>query len=126
MENVKFELEFLFKASPFILYTFFTTPANLVRWFCDEVDIQDDRYTFGWNGSTERADLVEDIENEHLKFEWLDRDSDDDSTAFTISTSPMTGETVLLVTECCHPDEQEDQKIFLEDIIKKLRQETGS
>ena len=40
MERKKITIEFLLRASPAILYQFFTTPSNLVRWFCDGVDVQ--------------------------------------------------------------------------------------
>ena len=69
MNRVQIQHEFLFRASPTILYKFFTTPSSLVRWFCDEVDIQDDVFTFYWDGAAEVAELIDDIEEERLKFE---------------------------------------------------------
>jgi len=51
MERVTFDQEFIFRASPAILYKFFTTPSCLIRWFCDEVDISEDKFTFVWSGS---------------------------------------------------------------------------
>ncbi|MFZ1786900.1 MAG: START-like domain-containing protein, partial [Saprospiraceae bacterium] len=39
MRREKIDLEFIFKASPAIVYQFLTQPACLVRWFCDAVDI---------------------------------------------------------------------------------------
>ena len=59
MERVSFTLEFLFRASPAILYKFLTTPSCLIRWFCDEVDIQSGVYTFMWSGSEEVAEIIE-------------------------------------------------------------------
>jgi len=46
MKRIPVDLEYIFKASPAILYKFLTTPACLVRWFCDGVDINADVYTF--------------------------------------------------------------------------------
>ena len=58
MERVKFTVEHIFRASPTILYKFFTTPACLLRWFCDEVDIQDTTFTFSWDGAEEVAEII--------------------------------------------------------------------
>ncbi|MEL6669624.1 MAG: START-like domain-containing protein, partial [Bacteroidota bacterium] len=43
------------KASPAIVYKFLTTPACLMRWFCDEVDIEGDTFTYVWAGEPEFA-----------------------------------------------------------------------
>ena len=53
MKRIPVDLEYIFKASPAILYKFLTTPACLVRWFCDGVDINADVYTFTWDGNDE-------------------------------------------------------------------------
>lgn len=124
MERVKFELEFLFRASPTILYKFFTTPSCLIRWFCDEVDIQDNVFTFIWDGAEEVAELVEDIEDELVKFKWEDAD-DGEFMEVTFSRSPVTGETILLLTDFCDDDEVEDQKQLWESQMNELRKETG-
>ena len=68
MERVQFSMEYLFRASPSILYKFFTTPACLVRWFCDEVDIQGSIFTFFWSGSDEMAEVIDDVEDERIRF----------------------------------------------------------
>ncbi len=125
MQRVKLNLEFLFRASPAILYKFFTTPACLIRWFCDEVDIQDDTFTFFWSGYDEVAELVESVENERLKFRWEDADDEDEFLEFRITTSPVTGETILEITDFCDEDEVEDQKQLWESQILQLQKETG-
>ncbi len=66
MKRIPVDLEYIFKASPAILYKFLTTPACLVRWFCDGVDINNDVYTFSWDGAEENAEVVDDIEEERL------------------------------------------------------------
>lgn len=125
MERVKIELEFIFRASPTILYKFLSTPSCLIRWFCDEVDIQDNIYTFVWEGSEEVAELIEDIEDEVLKFKWEDADSDEEYLEFKMSKSPVTGETILNLTDYCDDDEVNDQTQLWESQLAVLRQETG-
>jgi len=124
MQRVQFNMEFIFKASPTILYKFLTTPACLIRWFCDGVDIDDDIFTFNWNGAEEEAELLDDIEDELLRFKWEESD-DREYLEFRMYTSPVTGETVLEITDYADEDEVEDQKMLWENQMKVLRQETG-
>ena len=124
MDRVSFDMEFIFRASPTILYKFLTTPACLIRWFSDGVDIEEDVYTFSWEGSEERAELVEDIEDERLRFVWEEAD-DGEYLEFRMQKSPVTGETILEITDFADDDEVDDQRQLWESQIKVLRQETG-
>ena len=125
MERVKFEMEFIFRASPTILYTFITTPACIVRWFCDEVDIQDDVYTFIWDGAEEKADMIDDIEEERVKFKWQDADDEDEYLEFRMYKSNITNETILELTDYCDDDEVEEQKDLWNKQMNQLKVEVG-
>jgi uncharacterized protein YndB with AHSA1/START domain len=124
MERVQIDMEFIFRASPTILYKFLTTPSTLIRWFCDEVDIQGDTFTFVWSGSEEVAELIDDIEDERVRFEWEDAD-EGEFLEFRMEKSPVTGETILTITDFCDSDEVDDQKQLWETQIAQLRTETG-
>ena len=125
MKRVRIDMEFIFRASPTILYQFLTTPACLVRWFCDEVDINGHTYSFSWSGMSEEAELVEDIEDELLRFRWLEADRPDEYFEFRIVEAPVTGETILELTDFCDAYEIKDQKRYWETQIQKLQKETG-
>jgi len=124
MERVTFDQEFIFRASPAILYKFFTTPSCLIRWFCDEVDISENKFTFVWSGSEEVAELIEDIEEERVRFHWEDSD-ESEFLEFRMKKSPVTNETILEITDYCDSDEVDDQRQLWESQMKLLRQETG-
>ncbi|MGB1216851.1 MAG: START-like domain-containing protein, partial [Saprospiraceae bacterium] len=94
MERVSFTLEFLFRASPTILYKFFKSPDNIIRWFCDEADAENDVYTFVWDGAEEVAELVDDIEEERIRFKWEDADDEDEFLEIRWRRSEVTGETI--------------------------------
>lgn len=125
MERVKIDLEFIFRASPTILYKFITTPSCLIRWFSDEVDIQGDTFTFSWSGSEEVAELIEDVEDSRVRFQWEDADSDEEFLEFRMRKSPVTNETILEITDYCDADEIDDQKQLWDSQIKQLRSATG-
>ncbi|MEM8907494.1 MAG: START-like domain-containing protein [Bacteroidota bacterium] len=125
MKRVAIELEFIFRASPTILYKFLTTPSCLIRWFCDEVDIQGEIFTFVWSGAEEVAELIDDIEDERVRFKWEDADDEEEFLEFRMRRSPVTNETILEITDYCDEDEVDDQKQLWQSQIKMLRQETG-
>lgn len=125
MERESFNMEFIFRASPAILYKFLTTPSCLIRWFCDGVDIQDDVFVFDWQGYEEEAELLDDIEEERLRFRWLDAENESEYFEYRIYTSDVTGETILEITDFADEDEVQEQKDLWESQIEKLRKETG-
>lgn len=125
MPRVSVEMEFLFRASPTILYKFLTTPSCLVRWFCDGVDIQGEEYVFEWGGAEEVAYLVEDVEDERLRFQWEDADEEDEYLEFRMVISPVTNETIMYITDFCDDNEVDDQRKLWENQMELLRRETG-
>ncbi|MEM9547566.1 MAG: START-like domain-containing protein [Bacteroidota bacterium] len=125
MGRERIDMEFIFRASPAILYTFLTTPACIIRWFCDEVDIQDDVYTFSWEGSEEIADMIDDIEEERVRFKWRDADDEEEFLEFKMYKSNITNETILELTDFCDDDEVDEQKDLWEEQMKKLKVEVG-
>lgn len=125
MKRVKFTQEYLFRASPNILYKFLTTPSCLIRWFCDEVDIQGETWTFIWQGFDEIAELIEDVEEELLRFRWEEAEEEDEYFEFKISKSPVTGETILEITDFCDEEELDDQKQLWNSQVKQLQVEMG-
>ncbi len=125
MKRAQFTLEFIFRASPAILYKFLTTPSCLIRWFCDEVNIQEDTFTFVWSGAEEVAEMIDDFEDELVRFRWEDADDEEEYLEFKLTKSPVTNETILEITDYCDEDEIADTKQLWESQIKVLKQETG-
>jgi len=125
MKRVKIELEFIFRASPTILYKFLTTPACLIRWFCDEVDITGETFVYTWSGADEVAELIDDIEDERLKFKWEDADDENEYLEFRMTKSPITNTSILEITDYCDEDEVEDTKALWESQMKVLQSVTG-
>jgi uncharacterized protein YndB with AHSA1/START domain len=124
-KRVLFKVDFLLKASPTIVYHFITTPSCLVRWFCDAVDITGEFYTFSWKGNTEVAELIDDYEDERLRFRWLDGEDEEEFFEFRISTADITDETILEIYDFAWADEVEEQKQLWRTQVDRLRKETG-
>ena len=125
MGRTKLQLEFLFKASPNILYTFLTTPACIVRWFCDKAEVDEHQITYSWSGNEEVALILADHEEEVLRLKWADSDYESEYLEFKISESPVTGETILDLTDFCDENELKDTKQYWNQQIKNLQKECG-
>lgn len=125
-KRTSYKVEFLLRASPTIVYQFLSTPACLVRWFCDEVDIEANRYTFIWDGDEQYATLIEDWEDELLRFEWEDAPAPNEYLEFAISKSGITEETVLTITDFCDLNEVKDAQKLWHSQIAQMRTEMGA
>jgi uncharacterized protein YndB with AHSA1/START domain len=125
MKRTQLQLEFMLKASPTIVYTFLTNPACIVRWFCDSVDIEGDFYKFGWGKTEEWAELVDDIEDELLRFSFDYAESDEEFLEFRIYTSEITEQTILEIKEWCDENELADQKLYWESAVATMKREMG-
>ena len=64
----KFELEFLFKTSPRVLENMISTPSGLAEWFADDVNNEDNLYSFEWDGNIEQANLLFNKNNSKVRF----------------------------------------------------------
>lgn len=124
MKRTKINLEFILRASPEILYKFLMTPECLVRWFCDTADITADEFTFSWDGDEEVATLLDDVEEERVRFAWEDSE-DGEYLEFRMYKSGVTNETVLEITDFCDEGDEDTQSDLWTNQIAALRKATG-
>ncbi|MFM2392551.1 MAG: hypothetical protein RLZZ546_528 [Bacteroidota bacterium] len=125
MKRVRIDMEFICRANPTLLYQFITTPACLVRWFCDTVEINEDLYSFSWNGNFEDAEMVDDIEDERVRFKWLDADDITEFFEFRMYKSDVTLETILEITDFCDKGDEKSTIDLWTSQVNALKQECG-
>ncbi len=94
----KFVLEFVLGTSPAILYEFLTTPSGLSEWFADDVNIHDGVFTFFWDGSEQKALLLDFKEEKYIRFQWVDK-PEGTYFEFKIEVDELTGDVSLMVTD---------------------------
>ncbi len=123
-EKIQFDLEYILKASPAIVYQFLTTPDILVRWFCDSCDVTDEVYTFEWDGSEEYWEMIDDIQEERIRFH-IEDSGEDEYIEFRMYRSDITNETILEITGFCDDDEVDEESIFWTDQVRKLKSACG-
>ncbi|MFZ1704143.1 MAG: START-like domain-containing protein [Saprospiraceae bacterium] len=124
MKRQKIDLEFIFRASPTIIYNFVTTPECLVRWYCEDVDILNDIYTFFWSANGEVAYMMDDIEEERVRYRWENAD-EGEYLEFRIYKADITNETILEITDFCDEDEVQETKDLWNSLMIEMKKETG-
>lgn len=133
LQKEKISLEYLFKTSPGILFSRLSTASGLSEWFADDVNVKENIFTFIWDKTEERAEMLHKKENKSIRFRWLDDEQDttgdeQDPRAFefTITVLELTGETALIVTDTVLPEEKDDAIELWNEQIERLRMKLGS
>ena len=117
-DDRKFELEYLVKSTPSVLFNFFCTPDGLAIWFADNVNIKDDLYSFVWDGAEQDALLIKRIDGDLLRFRW--DDEDEDYFEFRFELDDLTSSTSLFVTDFADEDEKDEAKRLWATQLNKL------
>ena len=104
MSKIKFELEFPIHASPKMLYQYFATPSGLSEWFADNVNSRGVLFTFIWDGTEEVAKLLQNKNDERVRFKWEEDDSQEGYFEFRIQIDGITKDVSLIVTDFADDD----------------------
>ncbi len=124
----KYKLEFLLKTSPRVLEKLITTPDGLSDWFADDVKVQDDIYTFEWDGNEEQARLALYKMNSKIRFQWLEDEEEGLDTFFELSyvVDPMTNSVILHITDFANPSDKEGNLALWNQAINDLKRIIGA
>ena len=104
----KYTLEFPINSSVNILYNRLSTPSGLSEWFADNVMITDKIFTFSWDGSDQKAKLLQLKTNQFIRFKWEETDTKEDYFEFLIQIDEMTLDVSLIITDFA--ENEQDQK----------------
>jgi hypothetical protein len=120
-----YTLEFPVRCSPSILYEFLSSPAGLQEWFADKVDERDDVFYFSWNGSADKADLLESEQDKYIRFHWQ-HSAKDEYFEFSIEKSEVTNQTILVIKDFAEKKEIKDQSQLWDFQVKELFHRLGN
>lgn len=112
----KVELEYSVNSSANIIFQRLCTPHGLSEWFADDVNLRGNVFTFFWDNTNRKAELVERKENKYVKFRWIDSNNFADNTShftFKLNKDDITGELSLVVTEDIDEYEDAEETISL-------------
>ena len=124
-EKIKYELEFPIQASPNMLYQYISSASNLSEWFADNVNSRGKVFSFFWDGSEEKAELISFKNNRYVRFKWLENE-DDSFFEINIVVDELTKDVSLVIYDFADEDEVEEGKMLWESQISDLKQVIGS
>ncbi len=125
MSKQKFTLEYPVRCSPTILYEFLATSNGLGEWFAEHVDERDGKFYFGWNGTYEEADVLEQEEESFIRFKWTGSPKEE-YFEFRIEKSEITNQTILVITDFAEKREMKDQSQLWDYQVKDLFHRLGN
>lgn len=124
IEKVQFQLEYEFKSSPRILYSFLVDPSGLEQWMADEVNMRENVYEFTWEDETRTARIVSIKENKSVKYKWLDEENY--FFEMEILLHELTNDVALLITDFSTENNLEDRKKIWDNSIEYLQRVLGA
>ena len=125
MSKQLYTLEYPVRCSPGILYEFLSTPAGLSEWFADKVDERDGIIYFGWNGTYEKAEMVEQEEDKYVRYHWMHAPKEE-FFEFRIEKSEITNQTILIIKDFAEKKEIKDQSMLWDYQVKDLFHRLGN
>jgi uncharacterized protein YndB with AHSA1/START domain len=127
MDKVKFEIEVPIRASPNMLYQYISSPSNLQEWFADRVNSRGKIFTFIWEGTEEKAELIAKKSEERIRFKWVESEDDESYFEIRIQVDALTKDVSLIVTDFADDeDEVEESKQLWENQIDELKHIIGA
>ncbi len=124
-KKVLYTLEYPVRCSPSILYDFLISPAALQEWFAEKVDEKEGVYSFTWNGTEEKANLLEKELDKYVRYRWSYM-AKDEYFEFRIDRSEVTNQTILIIKDFADKKDIKDQSQLWEYQVKDLFYRLGS
>lgn len=120
----KIQLEYIFKASPQVLYNRLSNASGLSEWFADNVIIKGKEYIFVWDGSEQGAEILQQKSNEYVRFRWLE--DDENYFEFRIAKDELTGDVSLIITDFVEEEDKQDTIELWNSQVAELKHALGS
>ncbi len=126
MAKTKFVGEYGFRASKKMLFPYISTASGLSQWFADDVNInnEDKVYTIIWDGEENKARMVSNRSNHHVKFEFVGDDDDPNWLEMRLDVNELTEELFLRVTDYSDIDAEEAQELW-DGLVHDLKEIVG-
>jgi hypothetical protein len=121
----KYQLEFEFRSSKAILFSYLSDSSGMAGWFAEEVKSHDNDYIFIWEQSEIHAKLVALKDLQLVRFQWSD-ENDGTYFQFEIKEDDITADIALIITDWANPGEKEANMRLWESQVQNLRQLIGS
>lgn len=130
MSKHKFTAEFELRASPKVLFPYFSSASGLQQWFAEKVVLKDSTtFDFLWDGESHVAKLSQLRLQKSAKFDFLpanQEEKDHNYLEFKLDVSDLTGSTYLKVIDYSSNTDDDELTELWEDLIFKLKEIVGN
>ncbi len=131
MAKFKYTTEFEINASPKMVYPYLSTASGLQEWFADSVESDEDKqFDIVWDGDRHQAKVTAKRANNHVKFQFLPRNDNDEHDPsileFRLDYNELTQTTFLKVIDYSDMDNESDLKELWGNLIDNLCEILGS
>jgi uncharacterized protein YndB with AHSA1/START domain len=126
MDKYKFSREYEFRASPKVLYPYFSTPAGLQQWFASKVKYTTDQnFDFLWDNESHPARLSSQRLNKSVRFDFLKDEQKGNYVEFKLEQSELTNATFLKVTDNSDNHDETELEDIWDGMVDKLKEIVG-
>ena len=122
----RFIVEFYIHSTPFALYELISTPSGLSKWFCDDVNVRGEEFTFIWGSEEETAEVLSRKQGELIRMHWTDDDDEGSFFELRIRIDTLTTEVAIIVTDHAWPNELEKARQLWESQLHTLQRVLGA
>ena len=125
MAKEKFTLEYDMRSTPVsMLWSYIATANELKEWFADDAKMDGKEVVLIWNGVEQGLSIVGLRTEKYIRYRWSE---DTDKTYFElrITTSELTGNSVLCVTDFAEPEELQEAKDLWNYQMETLQRQLG-
>ncbi len=122
----KIILEYTLNSSPRVLFPRLSTPGGLSEWFADDVNINGHHYSFFWEDTEQKAEVIQRKENRYIRFRWVESEEPESGWfEFRINTDELTGDTALIISDFANDEDRESTIELWNSQIAKLKHVLG-
>ena len=127
MAKAKVQYEFPMHCQSEILYEYMASAEGLSEWFADDVVEKGDDFYFSWgNGPDEKATLIRYKPESFVRFRWEEDEGTKNFFEMTIVIDDITDDLALNITDFCDPGEEDENRLYWENLIENLQIKLGA
>ena len=119
-------MEFEVHSNPNVLFELLSTPSGFSEWYCDDVDVRGDQFTFHWGPDEQTAQCLSRRFGELIRFQWVNEEDPGAFFELRIRIDPMTNETCLMVTDHAWPKDVDEAKALWNSQLHTLQRVLGA
>ena len=125
MIKEKITLEFDMKSTPIsMLWAYISTANGLKEWFADDAQINGKDVVLIWNGVSQESTIISMRFEKYIRFRSKE-DNDKSFIEMRISSSEMTNNAILTITDFAEPDDVEEIRDLWNYQVETLQRQLG-